>query len=324
MPLPTRSPNSRVPWWIRLPLVVALGLLLAKTVLNLVVQTGWAITVKLRHNAPACSWARTLTFYSDVQRFSKLYAAAKPTLAVKEYDPKLDIELIASPKRTYWIKRTGTTRDGLDLLAYLIAEHEWVIETSRKNLVRAGDIVLDCGAHVGTFASMALELGAAKVVAIEPDPVHLECLRRNFAEQIASGRVVVVPKGVWNSEKTLTLFLGVENSGMNSVVERQGGAEIQIPVTTIDNLTRALGLPRVDYIKMDIEGAEREALRGAEDTIRQFRPRLIIEGYHLPDDTTALPAVISRIRPDYSTACGPCEPNFENRNMLVPHFLFYE
>ena len=64
--------------------------------------------------------------------------------------------------------------------------------------IRRGDIVLDAGANVGVFTRKALWAGASKVIAIEPAPENLECLRRNFAAEIADGRVVVYPKGVWD------------------------------------------------------------------------------------------------------------------------------
>ena len=180
---------------------------------------------------------------------------------------------------------------------------------------------MDCGAHVGVFTQSALDRGAAKVIAIEPEPVNLECLRRNLAREIAAGRVIVVPKGAWSSEKTITLFLGIDNSGMNTMIEGAGGDAMEVPVTTIDNLVRSLHLPRVDYIKMDIEGAEREALAGAIETLRQFRPRLMIDSYHRAGDMQVLPTIIRRAHGDYSMSCGPCEFGLHG---FLPHVVFYE
>lgn len=59
---------------------------------------------------------------------------------------------------------------------------------------------------------------------------------------------------------------------------------MQVETLTIDDLLRNNGLERIDFIKMDIEGAELEALKGAETVIRRFRPKLAISIYHrLPD-----------------------------------------
>jgi Methyltransferase FkbM domain len=74
---------------------------------------------------------------------------------------------------------------------------------------------------------------------------------------------------------------------------------------------------------MDIEGAEREALRGATRTLERFRPRLMLDSYHLPDDMKVLPAILRRAHPDYSLHCGPCEAAPGNPR-LIPHVTFYE
>ena len=110
----------------------------------------------------------------------------------------------------------------------------------------------------------------------------------------------------------------------NSLVRQVGENSIEVPVTTIDNLVAALGLPRVDYIKMDIEGAEREALQGARETLRQHRPRLMLDSYHRRDDMAVLPPLVRQGNPQYSMICGPCEPFAEDRSLLVPHVTFYQ
>jgi FkbM family methyltransferase len=173
---------------------------------------------------------------------------------------------------------------------------------------------------VGVFTQRALARGASKVVAVEPDPVNLECLRRNFREEIAAGKVVLVPKGVWNSVTTLTFSESTQNSGMNSFVEQEHGTKMQLPVTTIDSLVEELGLGRVDYIKMDIEGSEREALKGARKTLAKFRPRLMLDTYHRPDDPRVLPALIQEANPAYRTKCGPCEME---DGRLIPHVTYF-
>jgi FkbM family methyltransferase len=166
--------------------------------------------------------------------------------------------------------------------------------------VRKGDIVLDCGADIGTFTRSALDRGAATVVAIEPSPDKAPCLRRNFAKEIEAGRVILVHKGVWNEEGSLKLY-------GDTMVEHHNGVGIEVPLTTIDKIVAELGLARVDFIKMDIEGAEKPALAGGAATIKKFHPRMSIATEHLPDDAVAIPRAIRAIVPDYREQCGPCE-----------------
>ena len=187
--------------------------------------------------------------------------------------------------------------------------------------VKPGDIVLDCGAHVGTFTDSALRHGAAKVIAFEIDPVNLECLRRNFAKEIADNRVIVVAKGAWSSETTMDFAISRENSGMGSLLlKRSGSTTIPVLLTRIDTVLAELQIPRVDFIKMDIEGAEREALAGATRTLRQFKPALALDAYHRPDDPVVLPRVIFSANPAYTATCGPCERTDDG---FRPHVLYY-
>lgn len=84
------------------------------------------------------------------------------------------------------------------------------------------------------------------------------------------------------------------------------GDRIQIPVTTIDKLVSELKLDRVDFIKMDIKGAEQQALTGASQVLERHKPRLAIAGEHMPDDPVRIPQIVRRRRPDYQSECGPC------------------
>ena len=95
-------------------------------------------------------------------------------------------------------------------------------------MVREGNIVIDCGAHVGAYSAQALALGAEKVIAIDPDPTQVECLRRNFAVEIAEGRLIVVPKAIWSSEGSMTLNVGTAHSAMSSLFYQNGGDEVEV------------------------------------------------------------------------------------------------
>ena len=319
---PTKRLTARLPWFVRLGVVAVIGLAVAQYV-PAIIHDAWAGQMKLRGRATICPWDRIASYYSDQKDFSDRLAATNAKTVPAEQDKVFGIRLVSSPERSFWMK------DPIDVdgLAYLLAEHSWFEAQVKDAKVRPGEIVLDCGAHVGVFTHHALKNGAAKVVAIEPDPTNLECLRRNFKDEIASGRVIVFPQGVWSHPDTLTFFLG-DTPAVNSVVAapQQGfsGETTQIEVTTVDLIIQTLNLERVDYIKMDIEGAEREALRGAMNTLRQYRPRLFLDSYHRRDDMDVLPGIIRQAYADYSLECGPCEPIFGEHDLLVPHVTYYK
>lgn len=193
-------------------------------------------------------------------------------------------------------------------LSWDLAEQERDIYGSGGRPVRTGDVVLDCGANVGVFTRKALLAGARAVVAIELAPENIDCLRRNFPEEIRAGRVIVYPKGVWDKDDWLTLNVDPENSAADSVVmhPEKAHAGPRVPLTTIDRLVDELKLDRVDFIKMDIEGAERNALRGARQTLAKWHPRLALSAYHLADDPQILPEEVRRAWSGYRMECGPC------------------
>ncbi len=165
-----------------------------------------------------------------------------------------------------------------------------------------GDTVIDCGAHIGIFTRFALQRGASRVIAVEPDPANIAAFEANLAEEIASGKVILVKAGVWHENTRLDLFEPEANSGANSFVPtwEVGSARVSgVPVLPLDEIAQNLQLDRVDFIKMDIEGSERHALRGATSTLKQFKPRMAICTYHLPDDPAAIPEIVTAARPDY-------------------------
>ncbi len=208
--------------------------------------------------------------------------------------------LVATPRGSFWIPQ-GSERS----MAYDLAEQVREIYRSGAVGVQRGDVVLDCGANIGVYTREALARGAALVIAIEPAPENLECLRRNLETEVNERRVVIVPKGVWDKDATLPMFIDRGNPAADTFL-RSGdrGSMTTLPLTTIDQITTDLKLHRVDFIKMDIEGAERQAIAGGGATLRRFRPRLAIAAYHLPDDQTVLPRLIKGFVADYRLRCN--------------------
>jgi FkbM family methyltransferase len=222
--------------------------------------------------------------------------------------------LIDTPYGQYW------TPAGMDLFSPL-AERAIELYLSTDHSVRGGDIVLDCGANVGVFAREALDRGGSRVVVIEPSPLNVECLRRNFERDIADGRVIVVSQGLWDEETTLK-FSVAGNSVRDSFVLESGDtrATLQLRVTTIDKLCRDMSLARVDFIKMDIEGAEQRALAGAQETLARHHPRLSLASYHKADDFENIPRIVRQAWPDCRIAHGPCKSTFGH---VQPETLYF-
>jgi FkbM family methyltransferase len=192
-------------------------------------------------------------------------------------------------------------------LFYALAEQSLRNYGDGPYRVKAGDIVLDCGSNIGDFIREALSAGAKTVVAIEPVPRNVAAIQRTFAAEIAAGTVKVVPKAVWHEAGTMKMAVH-ENTlldtltGMNTT---HVTGQIEVPLVTIDSLVAELGLPRVNFIKMDIEGAEPNALRGARQTIAAYRPQMSIATEHSPGEYGEVRDIILKTA-RYEDTCGPC------------------
>jgi FkbM family methyltransferase len=177
---------------------------------------------------------------------------------------------------------------------------------------------------------MALNRGAEKVICCEPSPRTADCLDLTFRSEIESGRIIVVRKGVWDQTETLRFSASNQaNPGSHTVVDKDAPGTITIEVTTIDSLVKELGLRRVDFVKMDIEGAEERALRGARETIRNYRPRLGVGTEHTPDIAANNARVINTLReidPTYCVVCTEVHPEHSPSLGLVltPYSLSFE
>lgn len=175
--------------------------------------------------------------------------------------------------------------------------------------IKPGDIVLDLGGFVGDWAKWAIEAGASKVVIAEPAPQQLECIRRNLASEIRDGRVLVYPKGVWDRDERLWLQRNQSNPAASFVGQGEGGAGEYVDLTTIDRMVAELNLQKIDVVKMDIEGAESRAIRGARETLSRFRPQLAVATEHTGDVLKNNRDVLEAVRqtaPFYKFHCGYC------------------
>lgn len=151
-----------------------------------------------------------------------------------------------------------------------------------------GNVVVDIGANIGAYAiRAALAVGhAGCVVAFEPHPETAERLRRNTAMNRLSN-VIVVEAAASDRDDELVLEEGNRQSSAR-VIEGEGDFRMRVRATTVDTIVRDLGVRRLDWIKMDIEGAEPRALKGMVATIARYRPRFLFENGVSGSDTIGL------------------------------------
>ncbi|NON61515.1 FkbM family methyltransferase [Acidianus sp. RZ1] len=114
--------------------------------------------------------------------------------------------------------------------------------------VKEKDIVVDAGASVGDFTLKVAEK-ARKVIAIEPNPVYLDYLKKNVKENGLEDKVVIMPYAIYERSEKVKFKVG----GTGSKV---GEGEVEVIGMPFDEIIRIAGETNVDVIKMDIEGAE--------------------------------------------------------------------
>lgn len=154
--------------------------------------------------------------------------------------------------------------------------------------IAPGDVVFDCGANLGVFSLLAAYRGA-EVFAFEPIPQARTILGQTLAlNPDLQERVHVVPYALGDEEKYAEFTVLADTLVGSSMVLPQSGRKIRVPVTTVDAFVAAEGLDTVDFVKADIEGAERQMLAGAADTLRRCTPKVAICTYHLADDAVVL------------------------------------
>lgn len=177
----------------------------------------------------------------------------------------------------------------------------------------SGDIAIDAGGCWGdTSLYFAHEVGpSGTVVTFEFTRANLAVLERNVARNPhLSPRVRLVEHPVWSSSG-LKLYSG-EWGPASSVMSDEGKYHSRekemvgtsweggmVESVTIDESVEKLGLPRIDFIKMDIEGAELDALRGGEASIRRHRPKMALSLYHKPEDFEVIPRYLNGLGLNY-------------------------
>lgn len=172
---------------------------------------------------------------------------------------------------------------------------------------KPGDTIIDGGAWTGDTAEAfhhALN-GKCHIYSFEPDDESYSKLQKNITSRNLSASVCPIKLGLWSHATTLKFDACRENS-MQHQISDSGDSQIQ--VTSIDEFASERDI-QIDLIKMDIEGAEIEALLGARKTIQKFRPRLQICSYHKFDDLWEIPILIKELLPNYRLYLGQHSQN---------------
>lgn len=168
------------------------------------------------------------------------------------------------------------------------------------------DIVIDAGGCWGdTALNFASELGEnGKVYSFEFIPGNVNIMRKNFSlNKELEKRIEIVEHPVWN-ESDVKMYCN--DFGPASTIQADYSEVHNIEITTIsiDDFVSRNNIKKIDFIKMDIEGAETFALKGAIETIKKFKPKLAISVYHSLTDFFEIPELIDGLNLGYKFYLG--------------------
>jgi FkbM family methyltransferase len=174
-----------------------------------------------------------------------------------------------------------------------------------KEFIKNGYCVLDCGANIGIFSLYAAYLNEnGKIYAIEPVKETLDIMQRLF-DFFEVKNVKIIRKAVGDEKKRAFINIyphkisALSGSTAATLLDVNYGKKEEIEVDTIDNIVREEKIKRIDFIKMDIEGYERYALKGAVETIKKHKPIIVVSAYHLADDKKVLPEIVKSAYANY-------------------------
>lgn len=206
-------------------------------------------------------------------------------LSMRPVGMKLHRKPVSKPNKTVslfgkpFVVLNGEIGDLTEQVRQIIGCNQYHIE-----LIKDNDIVVDAGANMGVFSVYAAVAHPhATVLAFEPAQLVFDVLKENTKYY---PNIRVFGCGLGEEEKQASLALTREN-GANFI----GDGGVPIEIKTID------GLGRVDFIKIDTEGYEANILKGARETIKEWKPVIAMSAYHKPKDKKELPELLSSFIP---------------------------
>jgi FkbM family methyltransferase len=191
--------------------------------------------------------------------------------------------------------RPGGVMTQMILQQYRCKSDEHIIEASE------GDVVIDGGGCFGdTALYFAHKVGdKGRVYSFEFLPVNLMIFNRNLQLNPSHAkRIKVIPHPLW-SKSGESLFVEANGPATRIKAFSNNPQAMQVETLSIDDLVKIERINRLDFIKMDIEGAELAALKGAEQSIKRFRPKLAISVYHNLQDFWEIPQWIQGLSLGY-------------------------
>ena len=164
-------------------------------------------------------------------------------------------------------------------------------------------IVFDLGANVGLFSLLTSLKTKNKIYAFEPSKLNYHYLKNNI-KNFGAKNIIPINKGIAEKSSKREFYIGSENHAAYSFCKERGNnlgsyKKETVGLVSVDDFVRKMGLKKVDLIKTNIEGYELKFIEGAKETIKRFKPKMIISAYHNVGDKVKISKAVMQIRDDY-------------------------
>ncbi|MFH0846034.1 MAG: FkbM family methyltransferase [Patescibacteria group bacterium] len=205
-----------------------------------------------------------------------------------------------------------------DIVSILLSKNEFIKKNILNNnllldfegpyeengvFLEKDDVVIDAGSNIGLFSIFASQQigGGGKIFSFEPIKETGIFLNKNIKTNNITN-IQYLPYALGDINTNINFFVNKDKL-VSSSSERQGkNTEIEeVQQITLDSfIEKNQTITKIDFIKIDIEGAERKFLDGARNTIQKYKPKIAICTYHLPDDPEIIESKIKLFVPKYT------------------------
>ena len=220
----------------------------------------------------------------SIEELKEKYSNVLIVISTNKYHKEILQQLLAEGFKEEDIVNIGLEYEKLNHLQYFDLPQ---LENRRER----EEVFVDGGCFDGSnsldFINWCSNGGGGDIYAWEPDSDNLEKCKETFEKNEL--RYQLIPKGLWSEAKNLKFKMG----GASSAISDSGDI-----VVTVDSIDHLIDRP-VTFIKMDVEGAEYQALLGAKNMMAKYKPKLAICVYHKREDIWELFQLIHEINPGY-------------------------
>lgn len=227
--------------------------------------------------------------YNSIQNYRKRYGVSKAVRVAIHFAIRY-FKKSSLKSNNYIVKTNGYNLSVLpnDLFGtsaelLIFKTHEPVSTKIIEKKLKRGMTCLEIGANIGYYTLLEHKIigNEGKIIALEPSPVNFDILQKNVKSQKIEN---IILKNIAGGDIDGNVkFLIYEGAGNSCMVIQEGqkqkwpGKIIDVPIRKIDSVLEELGIEKIDFLRMDVEGYENHVLNGLSNTLKSSKPIIHIE-----------------------------------------------